>query len=73
MDRIIREIARRKLGIQTLRVRNRDSLDFRDLHVGGIREALAEAYKAGARSRTKASRAARKAATTRKAAATAQA
>jgi hypothetical protein len=47
MDKVIAAIAKRCLNISTLRTRNSDSKDFYDLHVGNIREALAEAYAAG--------------------------
>jgi hypothetical protein len=41
-------IAGRRLGIGTLATRNSDSLDFHDLHVANIRQALQDAYQAGA-------------------------
>lgn len=46
-DRIIREIAARVLDIETLETRNRDSLDFHDLAIWTIKEALEVAYEAG--------------------------
>ncbi len=46
-DSIIREIAARVLGIETLETRNQDSLDFLDLAVWSIKEALEAAYEAG--------------------------
>lgn len=36
-----------KLGVGTLETRRSDSLDFYDLHVANIREALERAYDAG--------------------------
>lgn len=46
-DALIAEIARVHLGIDTLEPRNRDALDFHDLHVSAIRRALHVAYCAG--------------------------
>ena len=40
-------LARIRLNFETLEVRNRDCLDFRDVSVWGLREALARAYLAG--------------------------
>ena len=44
---IIEEIALKKLNIRTLETRNSDSLDFYDLSVASIKEALEAAFKAG--------------------------
>jgi hypothetical protein len=44
---VITEIAKTQLGIETLETRNRDSLDFHDCSVFGIKKALMLAYKAG--------------------------
>lgn len=44
---IIELIALRKLGIRTLETRNSDRLDFHDLSVESIKEALETAMKAG--------------------------
>lgn len=50
-------IVREHLGIETLEVRNRDSLDFHDVSVAGVRRALEAAYAAGrAAERTSAKR-----------------
>lgn len=46
-DQLFEDIARRQLGVETLEVRNRDSLDFHDVSVSGIRRALEEAFNAG--------------------------
>lgn len=46
---ILAGIARDRLGIETLEVRNRDSLDFHDVSVLGVGQALADAYEAGYR------------------------
>jgi hypothetical protein len=43
----ITQIARTHLGIATLETRNNDNLDFYDLSVGNIRNALQSAYEAG--------------------------
>lgn len=43
----IDQIARRHLGIETLAVRNSDSLDFHDLGVAGVKAALQAAFAAG--------------------------
>ena len=40
-------IARRHLGIETLAVRNSDSLDFHDVGVAGVSAALQAAFEAG--------------------------
>lgn len=53
MDDAINRIAREILGVETLETRNRDSLDFHDLPVWLIKNALEAAYLAGARSRHK--------------------
>ena len=48
-DALILEIARRRLFVETLETRNSDSLDFHDVAVWAIRDALAEAFEAGRR------------------------
>ena len=48
-DAAIAEIAQRVLGIHTIETRNSDALDFHDLAIWRIREALADAYAAGQR------------------------
>lgn len=40
-------IAKQSLGLETLETRKSDSLDFHDLAVWQIREALQQAYEAG--------------------------
>lgn len=47
MDKIIKEIARKKLNINVLESRFNDELDFHDLNVMLIKEVLEEAFKAG--------------------------
>lgn len=44
---IIDLIALKKLGIRTLEVKNSDRLDFHDLSVASIRDALEAAFSAG--------------------------
>jgi hypothetical protein len=46
-DQQIAEIAARVLGISTLATQKSDRLDFHDLAVWSIREALEAAYEAG--------------------------
>jgi len=43
----IEEIARKYLHLETLQVRNSDSLDFSDQAVWNIRDALVAAFEAG--------------------------
>jgi hypothetical protein len=52
-DAAVARIAREVLHIETLEVRNRDRLDFHDLGVGSIRDALEAAYEAGRASRAR--------------------
>ncbi len=49
-DTAINRIAREALGLETLDARNMDSLDFHDLSVWSIKEALERAYEAGRKS-----------------------
>lgn len=49
LDSILAGIARDHLGIPTLETRRSDGLDFHDVAVWGIRDALKDAYDAGAR------------------------
>jgi hypothetical protein len=46
-SKVVEEIARRLLGIETIETRNSDSLDFHDLAVWQVRDALQAAYDAG--------------------------
>ena len=46
-DATLARIARETLRVSTLQPRHRDALDFHDLGVGSIREALERAYEAG--------------------------
>jgi hypothetical protein len=47
IDHILTDIARQHLGIATLDPRNADSLDFHDVSVWGVKNALLHAYEAG--------------------------
>ena len=49
MDSEVLEIAQKHLELETLETRNSDRLDFHNLSVWQIKEALEEAYSAGAR------------------------
>lgn len=44
---VFTKIAQQHLGIETLETRNRDSLDFHDVSVWGVKAALEAAYAAG--------------------------
>lgn len=46
-DALFTEIANKHLLVGTLEVRNRDSLDFHDVSVVGIKRALEAAFEAG--------------------------
>ena len=50
IDTILTLIAQKHLGIETLQTRHRDSLDFHDVSVWGVKSALQAAYDAGMRS-----------------------
>jgi len=50
MEAAVEEIARKRLCLEVLVERKRDSLDFHDLHITGIMDALRAAYQAGAES-----------------------
>lgn len=47
MDTILKNIADKSLRIETLETRKSDSLDFHEVSVWGVKEALEAAYKAG--------------------------
>ncbi len=47
IDQLLTEIAKKHLSLETLETRNSDSLDFHDVAVWSLREALQEAYEAG--------------------------
>ena len=46
-DQLLTEIAKKHLSLETLETRNSDSLDFHDMAVWAIKDALQEAYEAG--------------------------
>ena len=46
-DQILTEIAKKHLSLEMLETRNSDSLDFYDIAVWAIKDALQEAYEAG--------------------------
>ena len=47
MQKTLDDIAQNYLGVETLKTRNRDALDFHDLAVWNIKRALKAAYVAG--------------------------
>jgi hypothetical protein len=47
----VEAIAKKHLGLETLEARNMDSLDFHELSVWQVRDALLAAYEAGRKSR----------------------
>ena len=47
-EKLLEEIARKHLDIQTLETQNSDGLDFHDVAVWAIKSALEEAYESGA-------------------------
>jgi hypothetical protein len=50
-EALLAALAQRHLGIETLAIRNSDSLDFHDVAVWAIRDALEAAYQAGRNAR----------------------
>ena len=51
LDKVLIDIAQKHFpSVETLEVRNSDSLDFHDVYVGSIRDALKDAFTAGMRS-----------------------
>ena len=48
LDKVLIDIAQRHFpSVETLEVRNSDSLDFHDVYVGSIKDALEHAFFAG--------------------------
>ena len=47
IDQLLTEIAKKHLNHETLETRNSDSLDFHDVAVWSLKDALQEAYEAG--------------------------
>jgi len=46
IDQLLTEIAKKHLNLETLENRNSDSLDFHDIAVWAIKDALQEVYEA---------------------------
>lgn len=46
-DQLLEEIALKHLFIETLKTQNSDSLDFHEVSVWGVKEALQAAFRAG--------------------------
>ena len=51
LDELLTDIAKKHLNIETLETRNSDSLDFHDMAVWCIKDALKSAYKEGLQSK----------------------
>ena len=47
LETLLAQIAQQQLGIETLQTRRSDSLDFHDVAVWCVRDALEAAFKAG--------------------------
>lgn len=47
VEQLLIDIAKKHLNIETLETRNSDSLDFHDVAVWCLKDALQEAYEAG--------------------------
>ncbi len=47
LDKLLTDIAKKHLSIATLEIRSNDSLDFHDVAVWCLKEALKSAYEAG--------------------------
>jgi len=47
IDQLLTEIAKKHLSLETLETRNSDNLDFHDVSIWSLKEALQEAYEAG--------------------------
>lgn len=47
LEQLLTQIAQNKLGIETLETRSSDGLDFHDVAVWCVRDALEAAFKAG--------------------------
>lgn len=54
LEQLLTQIAQSKLGIETLETRKSDSLDFHDLAVWCLRDALEAAFNAGVEQGSKA-------------------
>lgn len=54
LEQLLTQIAQNKLGIETLETRKSDSLDFHDVAVWCLRDALEAAFNAGVEQASKA-------------------
>lgn len=54
LETLLTQIAQQHLGIETLQTRRSDSLDFHDVAVWCVRDALEAAFKAGVKESRKA-------------------
>lgn len=52
LDQLLTDIAKKHLNIETLETRKSDSLDFHDVAVWCLKDALQEAYDAGLQSKS---------------------
>ncbi len=53
IDKLLTQIAKQHLGIQTLEAQNADRLDFHEVSVWSLHDALRAAYEAGAQQKAK--------------------
>ena len=51
IDKLLTQIAKQHLGIQTLEAQNADRLDFHEVSVWSLHDALRAAYEVGAQGR----------------------
>lgn len=56
LEQLLTQIAQNKLGIETLETRKSDSLDFHDVAVWCLRDALEAAFNAGVEQASKAAK-----------------
>ena len=56
LEQLLTQIAQSKLGIETLETRKSDSLDFHDVAVWCLRDALEAAFNAGVEQASKAAK-----------------
>jgi len=47
LEKLLTKITKERLGIETLKERKSDSLDFHEVSVWGLKDVLEAAYKAG--------------------------
>ena len=53
IDKLLTQIAKQHLGIQTLEAQNADRLDFHEVSVWSLHDALRAAYETGAQRKAK--------------------